>query len=155
MIITGESSSGKTTTVRKILEKWEGSAFVFVTGEKFNEYPDHRRLDSGDFLALKWDRGVQRVRFIPKSNVQISQAEAATVFSHLNFIRHSENPNNEIIVEEGHRFSQDANLRALLVEGRKFCRKVIPVRADRRAYEGIAKVFKPPAWECMKAPELD
>jgi hypothetical protein len=30
-------------------------------------------------------------------------------------------------VEEGHNFSQDPNLRALLIEGRKFCRKVVLV----------------------------
>jgi hypothetical protein len=118
-----------------------------VTGEKFNEYPEYRKLDLGDFFALHWDRGVQRVRFIPNSNVQISQAEAATVFSHLNFIKNSGDLNNwVIVVEEGHRFATDANLRALLIEGKKFCRKVILVTTDWRVYEGIAKVFKPNHW---------
>jgi hypothetical protein len=121
------------------------SVFVFdVTGEKFNEYPEYKKLDLGSFFALKWEKGVHRVRFIPNANVQISQAEAATVFSHLNFIKNGGGLSNWVlVVEEGHRFSQDANLRALLIEGRKFARKVILITTDWRVFEGIAKVFKP------------
>lgn len=145
VIITGESGSGKTTTVKQMLERWQGSVLVFdVTGEKFNEYSDYQKLDLGEFFALKWDKGVHRVRFIPNSNVQISQAEASTVFSHLNFIKNSGALNNWVlVVEEGHRFSQDSNLRALLIEARKFTKKLVLITTDWRTYEGIAKVYKP------------
>jgi Type IV secretion-system coupling protein DNA-binding domain len=145
VIITGESGSGKTTTVKQMLERWEGSALIFdVTGEKFNEYSDYQKLDLGAFFALKWDKGIHRVRFIPNSNVQISQAEAATIFSHLNFIKNSGTLKDWVLViEEGHRFGQDANMRALLIEARKFVRKLILITTDWRTYEGIAKVYKP------------
>lgn len=149
VIITGESGSGKTTTVREMLKRWDGSVFVLdVTGEKKNEYPEYRKLDLGRFFALEWERGIQKVRFIPNSNVQISQAEAATIFSHLNFVKNSGVLQSWVLViEEGHRFKDDANLRALLIEARKFVRKLILVTTDWKVYEGITKVFKPKPWE--------
>ena len=46
-----------------------------------------------------------------------------------------------------YRFSQNPGLRALLIEARKFMRKLILVTTDWRLYEGTAKVFKPVPWE--------
>jgi hypothetical protein len=156
VIITGESGSGKTTTVKAMLGRWAENVFIFdVTGEKFNEYSEYQKLGLGEFFALKWDKSIHRVRFIPNSNVQISQAEAATIFSHLNFIKNSGALKNWVlIVEEGHRFSQDANLRALLIEARKFVRKLILITTDWRVYEGIAKVYKPLPWEQVRLSSL-
>ncbi len=48
-----------------------------------------------------------------------------------------------IVVEEGHNFSRDTNLRALLGEGKKLCRKVTMVTTDFRKSSGIARSFKP------------
>lgn len=39
------------------------------------------------------------------------------------------------------------NLRSLLIEGRKTCRKVILITTDWSNFRGIAKVFKPRPWE--------
>lgn len=154
VIITGESGSGKTSTIKSLLQRWEGSVFVFdVTGEKFNEYADFEKLDLGDFFALKWDKGIRRVRFIPNSNVQISQAEASTIFSHLNFIKNGGILHDwVIVVEEGHRFSNDPNLRALLIEARKFVRKMMIVTTDWRVYEGLPRCTSPPRGE--RSPDL-
>jgi hypothetical protein len=52
-----------------------------------------------------------------------------------------------VIIEEGHRFEGDANLRGLLIEARKFVRKLIIVTTDWRMYGDIAQVFKPGAWK--------
>jgi hypothetical protein len=43
--------------------------------------------------------------------------------------------------------ARDPNLRALLIEGRKFARKVILVTTDYREFGGIARTFKPKPWE--------
>jgi hypothetical protein len=69
---------------------------------------------------------------------------AGTIFAHLNFIKNSGSLNNwVIVVEEGHRFSQDPNLRALLIEGRKFARKVILITTDWSTVTGIGKIYRP------------
>jgi hypothetical protein len=150
-IITGESGSGKSTLVRGLLSEWDGDVFALdTTGQ---DYPDLRRVDLGGFFGLKWGRAGQRVRFVPNANVEISRAEAATVFSHLNFVKNSGELKTWVIaIDEAHRYSSDANLRALLIEARKFTRKVLLVTTDWRVYEGICPSFKPPPWEAG-APE--
>jgi hypothetical protein len=108
------------------------------------DYPELEPVDLGKFFGTKWGRDGQRIRLGPNSNVEISRAEAATVFSHLNFIKNSGDLKNWVLViDEAHRFSSDANLRALLIEARKFVGKMLIVTTDWRVYEGIAKVFKP------------
>jgi len=51
------------------------------------------------------------------------------------------------VIEEGHRFRDDPNLRALLIEARKYVRKIILETTDWRIYQGIPKIFKPRSWE--------
>jgi hypothetical protein len=145
-IITGESGSGKSTLVRALLSQWDGNVFALdTTGQ---DYPDLRRVDLGGFFGLKWGRAGQRVRFVPNTNVEISRAEAATVFSHLNFIKNTGMLRTWVIaIDESHRYSSDANLRALLIEARKFTRKVLLITTDWRVYAGICPSFRPPPWE--------
>ena len=149
VIITGESGAGKTTTVRELLSKWTGSAFVL---DVTNEYPDFKKVDLGDIFSANWGRPNQQIRFISNSNVEASKGEASAIFGQLNYLKNSGALKDwVIVVEEGHRFSQDANLRALLIEGRKFARKVILVTTDYREFSGIAKTFKPKPWEDQQA----
>ena len=146
VILTGSSGSGKTTTCRNLLAAWPGSVFVMDVGQV--DYPELRRVDLGRFYSIDWKHENQRLRFVPNPNVEISRAEAAAVFSHLNFIKNGGELKSWVtVVEEGHRFASDANLRALLIEARKFIRKLILVTTDWRVYEGIAQVVKPPTWE--------
>ena len=150
VIITGESGSGKTTTVKELLSHWSGNVFMLDVS---NEYSDLKRFDLGRFFSLDWEKENQRVRFVPNSNVEISKAEAATVFSHLNFVKNSMAVKNWVIsIEEAHRFSSDANLRALLIEARKFTRKIILITTDWRVYQGIAPVFRPRPWQVEAVP---
>jgi hypothetical protein len=150
-IITGESGSGKSTLVRALLSQWDGDVFALdTTGQ---DYPDLRRVDLGGFFGLKWGRAGQRVRFVPNTNLEISRAEASSVFAHLNFLKGSGELKTWVIaVDEAHRYSSDANLRALLIEARKFTRKVLLITTDWRVYEGICPVVRPPPWEAP-APE--
>lgn len=146
VLITGESGAGKTTAVRELLSKWKGSAFVLdVRGD---EYPELKRIDLGKVFSMDWERENQRMRFVPNSNPQAALGEASAIFGHLNYLKNAGVLKNwVIVVEEGHRFNEDANLRTLLIEGRKFARKVILITADWRIFQGIARVFKPRPWE--------
>lgn len=110
-----------------------------------NEYQEFKQIDLGRFFGMDWaNANGLKIRFVPNSNVEISKAEAATLFSNLNFIKNSGALQNWIIVvEEGHRFKDDANLRALLIEARKFVRKLIIITTDWRTYEGITLILKP------------
>ena len=154
VIVTGESGSGKTTAVKNLLSHWGGSAFVLdVTspeGKKTGEYPEFRTVDFGDvFSTALWKRENERVRFLTnQESKDAARGEASSIFGHLNYLKSAGFLRNWVVViEEGHNFAQDPNLRAFLIEGRKFCRKVILVTTDWRVYEGIARVFKPKPWE--------
>ena len=148
-LITGQSGAGKTTCVKGLLSQFGGNVFVLDVSGEYNEFKD---VDMGGFFALKWERPDQRVRFTPNSNVEISKAEAATIFSHLNFVKNSGALKNWcLVIEEGHRFGSDPNLRALLIEARKFVRKLILVTTDWRQFGDIAKAFKPQPWESTTA----
>ncbi len=147
IIITGESGSGKTTAVKALLAEHfrlnpQANAFVLdVSGE----YSDFAQIDLGQFFSYEWGSAKgQRIRFIPNTNVDISKSEAATIFSHLNFIKNSGALRNwVIVVEEGHRFAADSSLRALLIEARKFIEKLILVTTDWKVYDGITIVLRP------------
>ena len=144
VIVTGESGAGKTTAVRDLLTRWGGPVFVL---DVTDEYKELEKADLGALFSRKWDRG-GRFRFVSNPNVEASKGEASAIFGHLNYLKNAgELKQWVIVIEEGHRFAQDANLRALLIEGRKFARKVILVTTDWRVYEGIARVFKPRPWE--------
>jgi hypothetical protein len=82
-----------------------------------------------------------------RRGLEVGRAEAATVFSHLNFVKNSGELKAWLIaIDEAHRYSSDANLRALLIEARKFTRKVLLITTDWRVYEGICRVYKPVPW---------
>ena len=147
VILTGESGAGKTTTLKSLLSQWSGSAFVL---DVTNEYPDFKEVDFGGvFSTSLWQKESQRVRFVTnQESVEAARGEASSIFGHLNYLKNAGKLREwVIVVEEGHRFSQDPNLRALLIEGRKWCRKVILVTTDYREFSGIAKAFKPEPWE--------
>jgi hypothetical protein len=144
-IITGQSGAGKTTCVKDLLSQFGGNVFILDVSGEYTEFKD---VDLGKFFSVNWRREGLRIRFVPNSNVEISRAEAATIFSHLNFVKNSGALKDWcLVVEEGHRFGTDPNLRALLIEARKFVRKLILVTTDWSQFEGVCPSFKPPPWE--------
>lgn len=153
IIITGESGAGKTTAVKDLLSKWSGSVFVLDVNK---EYPDFDQVDFGGiFSTALWKREGQRIRFVTnQESKEAARGEASSIFGHLNYLKNAGQLHKwVIVVEEGHNFSQDTNLRALLIEGRKFCRKVILVTTDYREFSGIAKAFKPLPWQTEEGQE--
>jgi hypothetical protein len=144
VIITGSSGAGKSSCVKTILEPFKGNVFVLdVAGE----YTDLKSVDLGRFFSMDWNKPNQKIRFVPNPNLEISKAEAGTIFSHLNFMKSSGALKDWcLVIEEAHRFNGDANLRALLIEARKFVSKLILVTTDWRVYDGIAQVYKPNPW---------
>lgn len=156
IILTGESGSGKTTTVRNLLSEFGRNVFILDVSNEYGERKDEEtdkiifegleRLDLGKLFSMKWAKEGQRVRFVTDPNPDISKVEASTIFPRLAYEMHAGNLAGWLIViEEGHRFGRDPGLRALLIEARKFC-KLILVTTDWRLYEGTAKVFKPKPW---------
>lgn len=149
-IITGSSGAGKTTAVRELLSQWKGPVFIL---DVTDEYPDFRKVDLGRIFSMDWAKAAGRFRFVPNKNVEASKGEASAIFGHLNYLKSAGALSDwAIVIEEGHRFSQDPNLRALLIEGRKFCRKVLLVTTDWEVFRGIAKVYKPRPWEPDQTP---
>lgn len=140
------SGAGKTTAVRELLSKWGGPAFIL---DVTNEYPEFRRVDLGAIFGMKWEAPThKRIRFVSNPNVEASREEASAIFGHLNYLKSTGALKDwTLVIEEGHRFGTDANLRSLLIEGRKSCRKVILITTDWSNFRGIAKVFKPRPWE--------
>lgn len=150
VIITGASGSGKTTSVKNILRQLNPDHPIFIL-DVSNEYGDlAKKISLGEFFSIDWTKN-QHLRFVPNANVQICKAQAATIFSHLNFLKTSGQLRNLIfVVEEAHRFRDDINLRSLMIEARKFLRKMILITTDWKDWEGIAPVFRPPPWQLFK-----
>jgi len=152
VIITGPSGSGKTTAIQNLLAELERinpttrNAKVFIL-DVSNEYEGVDKIDLGQFFSLNFSKPFA-VRFVPDARLELSKAQAAMVFGHLNFLKTSGQLKEAIIiVEEAHRFSDDHNLRALLIEARKFIAKLILVTTDWQVYQDIAPVFRPEPWQ--------
>ena len=145
-IVTGPSGSGKTTAIQKILQQLPDAYTLFIldVSDEYSAYAE--KIGLGEFFNINWNKN-QHLRFVPNPNIQICKAQASTIFSHLNFLKSSGQLKNAIIIiEEAHRFHDDQNLRALLIEARKFLRKLILITTDWQNWEGIAPVFRPPPW---------
>jgi replication-associated recombination protein RarA len=141
VILTGSSGAGKTTTMKAVLKDIVDYTVLII--DVSNEYSDVEKVGLGEFFSLKYNKNKQ-VRFVPNGNVEISKAEAAAIFAHLNFLKTGgELKNLVLVVEEAHRFRNDINLRSLVIEARKFIRKLVLVTTDWRDYEGIAPAFRP------------
>lgn len=113
-----------------------------------DELADFKRIDLGKFFSLNWEKNGQRVRYVSNPNQDAAKGEASGIFSHPLMIKNSGVLRDwVIVVEEGHKFANDPNLRALLIEARKFTRKFLLVCTAWRQFSDIAKVFKPKHWE--------
>ncbi|MGD0318941.1 MAG: hypothetical protein ABSB56_04535 [Nitrososphaerales archaeon] len=144
VVLTGQSGAGKTTTVKELLKGWKGNVFLIDVRD---EYRELSQIDLGKFFSLRWERQNQRIRFVPSPNREASRGEGTAIFAHLIFVMGSGALKDwAVIIEEGHRFEGDANLRGLLIEARKFVRKVIVVTTDWRVYGDVARIFKPAPW---------
>jgi Cdc6-like AAA superfamily ATPase len=144
VVLTGNPGSGKTTFAKSLMQEVTCPIFVLDVADEYN---DLKRVDLGKFFNINWSKADGKYRFVPHPNVTISKAEANTIFSHLNLIKQNGSLKEWLIViEEGHRFSDDTNFRSLIIEARKFIKKLLVISTDWKAFEGMAETVKPPAW---------
>jgi hypothetical protein len=146
VVLTGETGAGKTMCVKGLLSRCGDDDNIFIL-DVSDEY-DGKKVDLGQFFAVQWTKPGQRLRFVPSKDEEISRIEASNVFRQLIFLMHRGVLKGwTLVVEEGHRFSEDKALRTLLEEARKFTKKLIVVSTDWEVYRGICPVVRPPPWE--------
>ena len=63
------------------------------------------------------------------------------IFEHLNRQRDSLRK-WVFVLDEAHRFADDANVRSFITEAGKFCKKVILITADWKKYEGLGTILR-------------
>ena len=144
VVLTGNPGSGKTTFVKSLMQEVTHPIFVLDVADEYN---DLKRVDLGKFFNINWSKADGKYRFVPHPNVTISKAEANTIFSHLNLIKQNGSLKDWfIVIEEGHRFSDDTNFRSLIIEARKFIKKLLVISTDWKAFEGMAGIVKPQTW---------
>lgn len=149
VVITGEPGSGKTLFAKSTLNAWGKEVSIFLI-DVADEYPMLSRLNLGEVFGLNWRAKGLRHRFVPNPNVEISKAEVSTIFGHLNVVKQEGVLKNWIvIVEEAHRFQEDKNFNALVVEARKFTKKLMLITTDWRPWDGKAIIYKPPALDTL------
>ena len=137
-ILTGPSGCGKTTFAKQVLGVWKGPALVLDASNEYAELPSIK--DSRDLDLNTSDK----FRIVGSSNVDYAQLEASYLFRDLQ-ARRADSALSRwlVIIEEAHRFAQDAGLKALLLEGRKSIGKLLVLSADSTPWAQVAPVVRP------------
>ena len=137
-VVTGPSGCGKTTFAQQVLTAWSGPALVL---DASNEYPELPSIKDSRDLDLNT---AGKFRIVGSPNVDYAQLEASYLFRDLQ-VRRSDSALSRwlIIVEEAHRFANDAGLKALLLEGRKSIGKLLVLSADSMPWAQVAPVVRP------------
>ena len=137
-VVTGPSGCGKTTFAQQVLTAWSGPALVL---DASNEYPELPSIKDSRDLDLNT---AGKFRIVGSPNVDYAQLEASYLFRDLQ-VRRSDSALSRwlIIVEEAHRFANDAGLKALLLEGRKSIGKLLVLSADPMPWAQVAPVVRP------------
>ena len=136
--MTGPSGCGKTTFAQQVLTAWNGPALVL---DASNEYAELLQIKDSRDLDLS---ASGKFRIVGSPNVDYAQLEAAYLFRDLQ-VRRSDSALSRwlIIIEEAHRFTNDAGLKALLLEGRKSIGKLLVLSADSTPWAQVAPVVRP------------
>ena len=137
-VVTGPSGCGKTTFAQQVLTAWGGPALVL---DASNEYPELPSIKDSRDLDLN---ASGKFRIVGSPNVDYAQLEASYLFRDLQ-ARRSDAALSRwlIIIEEAHRFANDAGLKALLLEGRKSIGKLLVLSADSTPWAQVAPVVRP------------
>ncbi|MDG6968581.1 MAG: hypothetical protein JRN50_03885 [Nitrososphaerota archaeon] len=137
-VVTGPSGCGKTTFAQQVLTAWSGPALVL---DASNEYPELPSIKDSRDLDLNT---AGKFRIVGSPNVDYAQLEASYLFRDLQ-VRRSDSALSRwlIIVEEAHRFANDAGLKALLLEGRKSIGKLLVLSADPTPWAQVAPIVRP------------
>jgi hypothetical protein len=138
--VAGPSGAGKTTTTKALVERFSGPVLVVDTSKEWTGFEPvgYERVPS-----LNWtDDRRYSVQLSP--DAQVSCVEASLVFRCVGLAAHrGELKKWCLIVEEAHRFDTDPELRALILEARKLCAKLLLLTAEPGRFDNLAPVFRP------------
>lgn len=172
VILTGEPGSGKSTLVKMLLMAIQAPAIIIdVNGEysdttlpNGSEFKGFRKMDARDYRLVDYSKP-GRYRFTVDADPAYSKMDVVNIFQDLNRRKYqgfdpSEIPSGPfadwiIVIEEGHRFVDDPQVNAFIIEARKLVRKLIIVDTDWKPLEGKGKIMKPPPFETIIGNEAD
>lgn len=144
VIVTGYPRTGKTTSIRKIIEKAKGSILcIDPHGEYDNDKlarPNLERITELQIHTLDWAKE-QRVRLVP-SSIMALKPSVRSLFDRLNTEREMLSE-WIIVIDEAHNFSNMSLVRKFVIEGGKFTRKIIVICTDIKDYEGLGFILRP------------
>ncbi len=140
VVISGPSGSGKTSTTKQLLSQVSGPYLVIDPSDEWGELEP---LDYSKVPALNWDALAKwHVQLSP--DVVVSKTEANLVFRSVGLASHRGSLRSWIVVvEEAHRFARDRELVTLVLEARKFTKKLLVLTADPSPWENLAPIYTP------------
>jgi len=139
-LIVGPSGSGKTMTTKALMARFQGPTVVITPT---NEYADLEPLSYGSVAGFDWSR-TGRFAIPLSADLAISRVEGGLVFRQLNLVMPSGAASRwAVVVEEAHRFEADPELKALILEARKYLAKLLVLTADATPFANLAPAFTP------------
>ena len=146
LVLTGRPGAGKTLTVKSL--KTEPLLLLDLA----NEHAEiSKKLSLQSLLSYnKWSKH-GRMRFVPSENRQLGTLEVKTLIEFLNQTKYDGRYKTwSIAIEEGHRIHRMPPAISLILEGRKYFKRLLVVCADETLFPACLPVKPKPPSELLK-----